>query len=470
MHFRRITLVAAALLPVMILSSASAQQAAAAGFRIWTSSDGRTMQAKLTGVEGDTAVFQMAGGSAARVPLAKLSQADQEFIKSNGTATPAGANGATGGAIQGSRTPLEKRTWPKEIVVPPKSIEVKLIEEKPAEKIYRYHSEAFEFISQDKLAGSVMNEVARIFEGTRSLVDALPWGVHPEPPKDLGFFQAKLFVTKDAYEAELERTLGPGVGKNSGGLYSSGDRIFRVPFQSIGLEMRGKTWFKKTDFSSDTLVHEITHQMMHDYLGFLPHWIAEGCAEYTNMLPYNAGTFRAGSHERGIKEYIKKQLPFAAKGLADLGSASEHMNMTPEAWATKFSGGSEAQHRIYGYSCLLVYYFCHLDGDGKGTRFLKFFDALTAESGKWKDYGVQVAKYRADMEEFFKLPGVKKLENGRYTYPRSLTPPQRPEAPSSKDRDAFGLEKMALLLYDGRSPSQFDEDVKAGFKKIGVRW
>lgn len=459
MFFRETICVVTALLFASVISRSTAQQAAPNGFRTWTNSEGRTMQAKLTALEGDTAVFQMANGQSAKVPLGKLSQADQDFIM---TQPGAGAEAGLASGKAGGRVPIEKRTWPKDIVVPPKTIDVKLVEEKPAEKTYRYHSQAFEFISQDKLAGSVMIEVARIFEGTRALVDSLPWGVHPEPPKDLGFFQAKLYVTEDAYHKD-------GGPEKSGGVYFSRDRIFRVPFRSIGLEMRGKTWFKKPDFNSDTLVHEITHQMMHDYLGFLPLWIAEGCAEYTNMLPYNAGTFHAGSHEKGIKEYIRKQLPFATKGLADLGSVSEHMTMSPEDWAKKFSAGYEAQHRIYGCSCLLVYYFCHLDGDGKGTRFLKFFDALAAETDKWKDYDVQFAKYREEMEVFFQQPGVEKLENGRYKYPPTLTPPKTPAPPSTKDRAAFGIEQMALLL-DGRSPSQLDEDVKNGFKKIGVKW
>lgn len=439
-----------------------AQQTAPAGLRTWTNTDGRTMVAKFSGIEGETAVFQMANGQEAKVPLARLSPQDREFIKNQGaTGTP---------PAPAARVPIEKRTWPQDITVPPKSIEVKLVEDKPLEKIYRYHSEAFEFVAQDKLAESVMKEVSRVFEGTRTLVDALPWGVHPEPPRDLGFFQAKLFVTRDAYEAELKRTFGPAAPNNTGGLYFSGDRIFRVPFPSIGLVMRGKTWFMDfSRFSNDVLVHEITHQMMHDYLPFLPQWISEGCAEYTRMLPYQAGTFHAASHKRGINEYIKKQLSFATKGLAELGSPSGHMNMKPETWEEKFDSGVEAQHRIYGYSCLLVYYFCHLDGDGKGTRFLKYFDALAAESEKWREYRVQFAKYSAEMEEFYKLPGVKKREDGSFTYPQELTPPKAPASPSSRDQSAFGLDQMSIL-YDGRSPSQLDEDVKSGFKKVGIKW
>ena len=436
--------------------------AADAGLRTWTSTDGRTMQAKLAGVEGADATFTLANGQAVKVPLARLSPTDQDFIKQSGSGA-APKTTADSAPATTPRTPIEKRVWPKEITVPPKSLDAKLVEEKPTERIYRYRSAAFEFISQDKLAGSVMNEVTRIFEGTRSLVDALPWGVHPEPPPDLGFFQAKLYVTEDAYHND-------GGPLKSGGVYFSGDRIFRVPLKSMGLVMRGKTWFKDDKFSSDTLVHEITHQMMHDYLPFLPHWIAEGCAEYTNMLPYHAGTFRSGSHEQGIKEYIKKQLPFLNKGISDLGGPYVHMSMKPDVWAAKFQTGYESQHRIYGYSCLLVYYFCHLDGDGKGTRFLKFFDALAVENDKWRGYRMQFADYRKQMDEFFKQPGVKKLENGRFTYPKTLTPPKRPEAPSEKDPAAIGLDQMETILMDGRTPEKLEEDVKAGFKKIGVKW
>ncbi|HEY2574358.1 MAG TPA: hypothetical protein VGH65_09820, partial [Verrucomicrobiaceae bacterium] len=82
---------------------------------------------------------------------------------------------------------------------------------------------------------------------------------------------------------------------------------------------------------------------------------------------------------------------------------------------------------------------------------------------------VQYAHYRSAMEEFFKQPGVTKLEDGRFSYPDSLTPPKPPEGPSSKDRLEFGRERMEML-YDGRSPATLDEDVRTAFKKIGVKW
>ena len=46
---------------------------------------------------------------------------------------------------------------------------------------------------------------------------------------------------------------------------------------------------KDADYKADTLVHELTHQMMHFWLPYLPNWVVEGTAEYTENLPLNAG-------------------------------------------------------------------------------------------------------------------------------------------------------------------------------------
>ena len=67
-------------------------------------------------------------------------------------------------------------------------------------------------------------KIARTFEATRSLVSALPWGIDPKPPAGLGFYQARLFVTREDYFAD-------GGPENSGGVYMSKDRIFRIPFR-----------------------------------------------------------------------------------------------------------------------------------------------------------------------------------------------------------------------------------------------
>ena len=418
--------------------------------RTWTDVQGRTMQASLTGVEADQAIFLMASGQTLKFPLSKLSAADQAFIKNSGpaptVATPPSPSAPSGYT---PRIPIEKRVWPDVVEVPSRSIEITAVEENPLQKHCVYRSEAFEFTSEDKLAGSVMKEIARTFEATRALLIALPWGVDPKPPVDVGRFQAKFYQTRANYIAD-------GGPENSGGVYMSRDRIFRIPFQSLGLEVRGKTWFKDDNYRNDTIIHEITHQLMHDYLSFLPTWIIEGTAEYTEMLPYKAGKFLSGQHERGIKEYLSES---ASRGLTptDVGSIKEHITMKEEEWRSRANGASggdgssREQHRLYFSSCLLVYYFCHLDGDRKGTRFMKYLDKM--------------AEARAEWNTFFSSPLVKfDKETGRYSWrPDQITPP------SKKQDDEYGLSELNILL-DGRTPEQLETEVKARYKEIGVKW
>ncbi len=415
------------LLVVAFAACAFAQTPASSPVRTWTTTEGKTFQAALQSVQGTQATLRLTNGQLAAIAVARLSPADQAFLK----------GGSDSGAV---RTPVEKRIWPQKVEVDTRAIEVKTVSEDPGQQKCVYRSQNFEFIAQDKIAGSVMKEIARAFEATHSLVQALPWGIEPKPPADLGFYQAKFYVSRANYIAE-------GGPENSGGVYFSKDRIFRVPFQSVGLEQRGKTWFKNDSYRNDTIIHEITHQMMHDFLPFLPTWVTEGTAEYAEMLPYRAGIFSSAAHERGIKDYIKE---FAARGIKPAGLASvlDHMSMTGEQWHTQSEVGSDAQGRLYFASCLLVYYFCHLDGDGKGMRFLQYFDQMAEARDAW-------AKFFAD-------PRVTRNDTGGFSY-RGI------ELPKYSRKGEYGLEQIGILL-DGRSIDEMQKAVIDGYKKIGVRW
>ena len=98
---------------------------------------------------------------------------------------------------------------------------------------------------------------------------------------------------------------------------------------------------------------------------------------------------------------------------------------------------------------MLVYYFSHLDGDGKGTRFFKYLDKMREARLAW--------------DTFFKNPRVKLEADGRFTYPSDLP------MPSQQRKDAYGLGQLPILL-DGRDAAKLQKDVVEGFKKIGVRF
>ncbi|MCP5558560.1 MAG: hypothetical protein H7A55_12485 [Verrucomicrobiaceae bacterium] len=405
--------------------------------RTWTNTQGKTVVAGFGGVEDGKVILKMANGQSVPVALDQLSAADQAFVKAQATAVPAPTASGAGQPSPG-RIPVDKRVWPETVAVPTKSLDIAVVSESAPDRKYIYRSESFEFTSQAKLAGSVMKEVARTFEATKTLVSQLPWGVECKPPVGLERYQAALYETRADYVAA-------GGPENSGGVYMSGDKIFKIPFPSLGMEKRGQTYFKNDNYRADTLVHEITHQMMHDYLGYLPQWIIEGTAEYTEMLPYNAGSFRADGWKGAFKDYLGDRAKYGYD--PEIGSLEKHMTMNREQWGAEANTSNLAMGKLYNRSLLLVFYFNHLDGDKKGTRFMKFFEAV---------YG-EVLKERA----FFADPRVKMLDGGRYSYPRELTPPD-------KDRETAPFKFLDILL-DGRSYEDLAKEITEGYKSIGAK-
>lgn len=334
------------------------------------------------------------------------------------------------------RVPIQNRTWPDTVAVSAGSIEIQAVYENVRERQCIYQSKSFEFSSQAKLAGSVMKEVARTFEATRALVEAMPWGILCLPP-DGKRFKAALYETREDYIAE-------GGAENSGGMYLLREKIFKIPFPSLGLRKRGQTYFKDEGYTNATLVHELTHQMMDEYLEYLPIWVCEGTAEYTEMMPYNAGTFRPGMHKTSMKSAMsawESEQGFAG----EMGSLQEHMTMPQAVWAMA-SSSAQQMSIMYHRSHMLVYFFNHLDGDRQGTRFIRFMEAV---------HGEVAAKHA-----FFADPRVKQLGDGRFSYPQGMT------LPSMDGRAAF---KHLPILLDGRSYEELARDFETGFRSIGVK-
>jgi hypothetical protein len=319
-----------------------------------------------------------------------------------------------GSAAEEIRTTAAEVAVPERVSASAESLAtLELVSEDAAGAAYVYQTASFEFRSGEKLAGSVMKEIARTFEATRELVGVLPWSIDCRSPAPQERYRAALYPTRDEYI----RNGGP---ENSGGVYSTGDKIFKVPFPSLGLEKRGKSWFRDGNFSNDTLVHEITHQLMHEQIPRMPIWAIEGTAEYTSMLPFRAGTFRTDGHKNAFKEYIGRRMK---QGVPDnLGSLARHMGLSHEAWHRE-ALQPMAQRRLYALSALLVYYFSHLDGAGDGARFRAFM-AKVAED----------IRNRAPYGEFTTLPF-----------------------------------RHQALLFDGRSPAELAGQIRAGLRSIGVR-
>ncbi|GAA5116744.1 hypothetical protein GCM10023212_03980 [Luteolibacter yonseiensis] len=411
----------------------------------------------MTSHDGISVSLRLGSGKVVSVPIATLSAEDQAFIKIQPEIS----------IPPESVTPAEQRIWPDLVTIPNSELE-KVTIEKTAE-FFIYRSPSFEFTCSANLLPALTKEIPRTFEATKRLIDALPWGITCRPPAGRERFLAALYPKREDYE----RAGGPS---NSGGVYMSKDKTFRIPFESLGIRKVGESYTRDKDFDNDTLVHEITHQMMDEYLPFLPKWAVEGTAELTGMLPYKTGTFRSGDHRKGLVDYLARPRIKGTK--VEFPDLDTLFRMTRSEWDKQssrfYSGGnSDRQRELYEQSALLVYYFNFLDAEPptQGRRWIRFMDAVKGEIGKWNEYQAAFDTYRKDMDEFMKLPGVRQLEGARFSYPQGFTPPSPPASPDGQgkiysEQTPF---KHVDILLDGRSLEQVSEDIRLKFSQSRIK-
>ena len=357
-------------------------------------------------------------------------------------------------------TVLSKRTWPASLKTPDGLTNAHYVESASKEGRHVYRSRRFEYVlhASSPLSEAVMKDVARVFEGTYELLSQSPWGVQAQPVD--GYFRAHLYETKGMYHAA-------GGMDASSGFYNRAEKLFHVPLDSLGLKKGSSGYVKDRNYQVKTLVHEITHMMMHDILDLLPRWLIEGTAEYTGCIPFRSGTFEHAKLLSSVKAYNELRFSKRMGGGPPIASFRDILRAPPPG--RKAPAAPAPEMTFYHASLLLTYYFMHLDGDGKGTRLLKFLDAVRADKPKVIAYNAAITAYVAAMDQFLKKPGVKSFPGGRFEYPSNLTPPRAPEPFPEEYRDErIGWVHLKILL-DGRTVDQVAGEASAALHKLGLR-
>ncbi len=355
-----------ALLAALLFAFGQALDAGAADeYRLWTNAESKQVEAAFSGVNSGLVNLKMRDGKMAAVPLDKLSQADQDWVKQHGTVAPR--------PLFGSSTPAGK-TWPKStgLEEAPKATVVK---EDAEAKEYVYHTANFEFRCDSRLGADVVREFGRIFEGTLEVNKQLPLELKPTPEKDRELFVAQLFTNKDDY-------LKAGAIPGSAGVYMSAKRSILVPIQSLGVKIVGKRVALEPQSDNSTLIHEITHQMMNHWLGRLPIWYIEGSAEYVAAQKYHMGRFSLTTPGANVRKYLNDH-----KGVWDKKFTMWHvhhlMHIEGDAWSGAIGGGEGNAMRNYASATILAYYFYHVDGKGDAANIIAWLRAI--ESGTAKE-------------------------------------------------------------------------------------
>jgi hypothetical protein len=404
--------------------------------RTWTSAEGTNVLATLVDADHATVRLRLATGAVSTVARDRLSAADQTYV-------------AEWLQRQPSRRPL-----PDLVGVQTPDLKVEVLLEDEAKGRFVYRTANFEFESQGRLAGSLAREVGRSFEATYELLRVLPWHIQPRPAEGM-HFRASLFKDMESYAQA-------GGLPGSAGSYFTQRRRFLVPFESLGIREVGSAYRMDADFDTHVLVHELTHQMMHFWLGYLPQWVVEGMAEYTGNLPLKNGRFRLSEAKNGLKEYLdfrKRRMP---GGVPEPYPLDKLFAISSEEWTRIMATDNNRTQRLYLTSYLMIYYFMHLDGQGDGARFSRYMRA-SAEPVR------RVEAHEKALAEFKRRPDVKTNPDGSFVYPRDVQPPALP-------RDLFfGASREQLLkqnlqvLLDGRTEAELMEQVRAAYRAHQIK-
>lgn len=340
-----------------------AMRSHAAEVRLWTDNAKHSVQGSFGGLEGGQVKLLLPNGTTLKVALAQLIPADQEYVKQQQEAKAATATPPASGKTAG--------TWPTSTELKEPAIAT-VVKESPETKEYIYRTQHFEFRCDSRLGADVVREFGRMFEGTLELNKALPLGIDPSPEKGQEFFVAKLYTEKEDYFKD-------GGVKGSAGIYSGGAKSIKVPIASLGVKLAGKHYTVVPQASNDTLIHEITHQMMNHWLGKIPEWYVEGSAMYAGSAKFHpSGRFTLPKLGQTVKE-----LEHLRPGKHSIWHLNYLMNITPAQWHAAFGSNPDGTvHRNYASAIALTYYFYHGDDKGDGAHMVSFMKDI-ATGKKW---------------------------------------------------------------------------------------
>lgn len=388
--------------------------------RTWVDQTGRTVKGRLLNVQGTDVVLQIESGASVTVPLTRFSVADQAYVKdwakSSGKQDPTVASMAL--------------AWPETVTVDAKKLEITNGEQNAAERKHVYLSGSFQFTSNAPLTGTVMREIAGDFELVKELFAKVPWGWESKPEGGGKYFLANLSETEKDF-------LATGGSDNSSGW--SKDGIIFTKFSTLGLKKVGERYARDAKLDRDgEMIGLISRLIMGEMRDFTLPWSGSGFETFLDSIAYRNGAFQLAKPERGLKELIAKR---GQSGLApDVDAMLKLLRLTRAQDRSREV--LEIRRQNYFYGALLVYYFGYLDGDGKGTRLHKYYQAMAKDATAWRAYS-----------------------EAR----KAGTSPRPPSPFASGETYADKAAKFNEIILDGRTDEKLREEMVAKFKAIGIR-
>ncbi|NNE90594.1 MAG: hypothetical protein HKN23_03015 [Verrucomicrobiales bacterium] len=369
--------------------------------RQWTSSEGRTLDASLVSADRNVVVLRLKNGRTSRIPIQNLSRRDQDHLAK-----------------------LNRLGLAFPVVEMPEEVRVSgTIQVEGGPRLFQ--TEHFEFETDQGVSKSFISEAARVYEGTYLAVKNLPFHLELAPPDGNERYRGR-FLTDANFRSAIGGKVETIPGQKVAGVYLPQRRELLVPYSSLGAARRGSQVTMNRSSDTSTLIHEVTHQLLHDWLPLIPTWMAEGLAESVASVPYWNGRFDFQKSEEGLKNRLveKYSLDEEILHVGDMIRPSEliarrRVAGAPENQPRAITAGKKETPRVtrnsdsewdgtlreYRDSLLLTWYFIHLDRpEAPGTpiaAYLKLVDEARNETDRFiVDYNEHVEEFEARRQAY----------------------------------------------------------------------
>lgn len=362
----------------MAAPGASAAEATPDAARPWTDREGRTVEARLLGIEGRTAVVVLANGQVRDLPFDRLCDDDLAWIE----------------AWEADKSVLEAlppARWPESVAgagAPPVPVSPGPgLEAAFATRHFRFECDAP--LRVNDLAG-----FARTAENVRALLASLP--VATPARSSGGPHGIRLYGTVEAYQAAGGPPGTLGAYRRDG----PGGAILLMPLESLRRERGRGRIVRGFDYNSHLLARELTRLVMDPWADLLPFWLREGLAEYVAMTPESSSGYHLslGEREAAVRRriaYYEQFDPDVFRGArGEQGSALRDWFLPPEEVMDlvdaerSFARASLAQkHRFLLSAALLTTWFLHYDGDGHARQIRLFMEDVGASERYFRTGG-----------------------------------------------------------------------------------
>jgi hypothetical protein len=157
--------------------------------RTWTDAQGRKIEARMSGLDGDQVMLELKDGRKLPYPLAKLSAEDAHYARHFKAASPTGETATQGLNFDAA--------WPDRIKFG-EDPEIAIISEDAEQKKFIYESANYRYHCDVRLSKSVVRGFALMFEATHLFCRSLPLALDGGDKTD-GKLEIRLFELYEDY-------------------------------------------------------------------------------------------------------------------------------------------------------------------------------------------------------------------------------------------------------------------------------